>query len=55
VPAVVRSNFGISGDYIRMAALMEDPTDVLDEVAATAEAVEALAEDDAGEPGNEDA
>jgi hypothetical protein len=55
LPAVVRTNFGISGDYIRMAALVEDPTDVLDEVATTAEAVEALAEDDADEPGNEDA
>jgi len=55
IPAVVRTNFGIAGDYIRMAALMEEPDDVLDEVAANVEAVEMLAEDGAEETKNEDA
>ena len=55
VPAVVRTNFGIAGDYIRMAALMEEPTDLLDEVVATVEFVEALAEDEPDEKGNDHA
>ena len=55
VPAVVRTNFGIAGDYIRMAALMEEPTDLLDEMVATVEFVEALAEDEPDEKGNDHA
>lgn len=54
-PAVVRANFGVAGDYIRMAALVEEPDDVLDDVAANIEAVETLAEDTSEEGGRGDA